>query len=69
MRWNEVRALHPGQWLIVEALAARSEGGRRLVDSFGVLERCTDGGDAYRRYRALHKQFPSREIYFVHTSN
>ncbi|HEY7953940.1 MAG: hypothetical protein ACHQ17_03035 [Polyangia bacterium] len=69
MRWSEVRSLHPDQWLVVEALEAHSEGGRRIPDRLAVVEVCIDGSAAFRRYRRLHQDHPARELYFVHTQN
>jgi hypothetical protein len=59
----------PNQWLIIEALEAHSDAGRRILDRLAVVEVCDDGAMAFRRYRELHRQFPTREFLFVHTSN
>jgi hypothetical protein len=67
MRWTEIRQQYPGQWLIIDALDAHTEGDRRKLDRMTVVEVCPDGAAAYRRYRALHQQYPQREFYFVHT--
>jgi hypothetical protein len=67
MQWSEIRIAYPGQWLIVEALAARSEGERRQLEQIAVVETCADGAAALQRYRQLHLQYPQRELYFVHT--
>jgi hypothetical protein len=32
------------------------------------VEVCPDGKAAMQRYRRLHRQYPDRELYFVHTS-
>ena len=69
MRWEEIRACHPNQWLIVEALEAHPEGHRRLMDRIGVIETCPERATAFRRYRDLHVAHPAREFYFVHTVN
>jgi len=69
MRWPEIRATHPDQWLVVEAIEAHTtEDNRRHLDRLAVLERCPDGKAAMDRYRNLHREFPARELYFVHTS-
>jgi hypothetical protein len=67
MRWSEVRAAYPDQWLIVEALEAHNEGDRRFFDRIAVLETCLDGSAAFRRYRELHRSFPERELCPLHT--
>ncbi|MBI3762535.1 MAG: hypothetical protein HY260_11835 [Chloroflexi bacterium] len=67
MIWAEIRKTYPEQWLVIEALEAHTEGQRRLIDKIAALETCADGAAAMRRYRELHRQFPQRELYFVHT--
>lgn len=69
MRWADVRAAHPDQWLVIEALEARTESSRRIVDRIAVVENCPDGAAALRRYRELHRDHRDRELYFVHTAN
>jgi len=69
MLWSEVRARHPGEWLVIEAVEAHTdEHRRRVFDKLAVLESCPDGAAALRRYRALASQLTGRELYFVHTS-
>lgn len=68
MRWSEVRAAYPDQWLVIEALGAYSEGNRRILDHITVVEVCPDSVTAMQTYRRLHQQYPLREFYFVHTS-
>jgi hypothetical protein len=68
MRWSEIREQYPDHWLIVEALEAHTEGGRRTLEQMTVVEVCSDGAAAFQRYRALHRQYPLREFYFVHTA-
>ncbi len=68
MRWSEVRKAHPNQWLVIEAIKARSEASQRVLEAISVLETCADGSEALRRYRSLHQQYPEREFYYVHTS-
>ncbi len=68
MRWVEVREQYPEQWLVIEALEAHSEGERRSLDQIAVVEICDDGEEALLRYRELHRQYPQREFYFVHTA-
>lgn len=68
MKWDQIRAAYPGQWLIIEAISAHSEGDRRILDAIAVVETHADPDAVYRRYRELHRQFPQRELYFVHTA-
>jgi hypothetical protein len=68
MHWKNVRETYPNQWLVVEAVKAHSSKSKRVLDKIAVMETCIDGVTAMDKYRKLHKQFPEREFYFVHTS-
>jgi hypothetical protein len=67
MRWAEVRRQFPHQWLLVEALAARSESGRREVEELAVVESFSTSEAALRTYLRLHRLAPERELYVLHT--
>ena len=67
MRWKEVRKAYPNQWLVIEAVEAHSKEEHRILDKIAVVEACADGAAAMQRYRNLHKAYPEREYYFVHT--
>jgi hypothetical protein len=62
-----VRSHFPHQWLVVEALAARSELGKRLLEELAVVDRYPDGESAMRAFLKLHRQEPDRELYVLHT--
>jgi hypothetical protein len=68
MHWTDVKAIYPDQWLIIEAIEARSVGDRRIVERLAVIETCRDGSEALNSYRILHRQCSQKEFYFVHTS-
>ncbi len=69
MQWSEIRKVYPDEWLIIEALQAHTTStNQRQLDRIAVVERCTDGNSAMQSYRRLHRQYPVREFYFVHTS-
>lgn len=68
MRWPDVRNAYPNRWLVIEALEAHSNEGQRILDRIAVIETCTDGTAALRFYSQLHREYPQREFYFVHTS-
>jgi hypothetical protein len=68
MRWPEVRAAHPDQWLVIEALDAHSENDHRIFDRIAVIDVCQDGRATMKRYGELRRQYPHREFCFVHTS-
>ena len=68
MRWTEIRAAHPDRWLVVEALEAHSANDHRVFDRVGLVEVCSDGRAAMKRYGELRRVHPNREFCFVHTS-
>ena len=69
MRWPDVRTAYPDQWLVIEALEARSVGNRRIFDRIAVLDICPDGRTTMKRCGELHRKHPEREFCFVHTAN
>ena len=69
MLWSDLCRLVPNQWVVIEALAAHSEEGRRELDDVSLVETCPDGSAAFKRYRAYHLQAPEREFLPAHTSN
>lgn len=69
MQWSEIRQTYPDHWLVVEALQAHTTPqAHRRLDELLVVELCEDGNQAMGIYRRLHRQYPEREFYFVHTS-
>ena len=68
MKWHEIRAAYPNQWLLVEAVQAHSDTGKRILDELSVLEICEDSATAMHKYGELHQQAPQRELYVLHTS-
>ena len=67
MIWSSVRDAYPGQWLIIEALVAHTESNQRLLDRIAVIDTCPDGSAAMQSYQRLHREYPYREFYYVHT--
>jgi hypothetical protein len=51
MRWPNVQATYPNQWLVIEALEAHTEGNRRILDHIAVVEVCPDSVTAMQTYR------------------
>lgn len=68
MRWPEVRAAHPDQWLVIEALDAHSENDHRALDRIAVIDVCADGPVAMKRCAELRRLHAHREFCFVYTS-
>ncbi len=68
MNWVEVRKCYPDQWVVVEAVEAyTTPDQRRHLSKISVLEQCSDGTTAFKIYEDIHKKFPSREFYYLHT--
>ena len=67
MKWGDVRQSYPSQWLLVEALTAHSEKGRRVVEEMAVIDVFDDSTAAWLRYRQLHHDAAGREFYILHT--
>ena len=69
MVWNDVRIANPQQWVIIEALDALTEGNKRIINEMTVVDTFqNDSKEALKKYVQLHKAFPNRELYVVHTS-
>lgn len=68
MQWNEIRERYPNQWLLVEAIDARTDTGKRVLDELSVIDTFDDSAEALRRYQELHRQARDREYYVLHTS-
>ncbi len=69
MRWTDIRSAYPDQWLAIEALRAHTEDHRRIFDRIAVIDVCSDGAMALRRYRELRREHPDREFCYAHTEN
>lgn len=67
MTWTDIRRHYPHQWLLVEALLAHSTAGKRQLDELAVIDAFADGEAALRSYLKLHRDFPARELYVVHS--
>ncbi len=52
---------------MIEALEAHSVDGRRVFDQIAVVEMCPDGRTLIKRYAALQREYPERELGFAHT--
>jgi len=68
MKWQEIRTHYPEQWLLVEAIMARSEASKRILEQLAVIGAFSDSVTAMKNYQQLHRQAPERELYVFHTS-
>lgn len=67
MQWEEIRRHYPQQWLLVEAIKARSESGKRILEQISVVSTYPDSVTAMQGYTQLHREAPERELYIFHT--
>ena len=67
MQWSDIRRHYPDQWLLIEAIEARSEDGQRILDDIAVLASFPDSVTGMQRYTSLHHEAPQRELYVCHT--
>lgn len=68
MKWIEIRKQYPGQWLLVEAIKARSQEGERILEEISVVDSFADSVAAMQSYMLLHREAPQRELYVLHTN-
>jgi hypothetical protein len=67
MTWKNIRHHFPHQWLLLEALEAYSEQGKRIVKQLAVISSFSDSIIAMKAYAKLHHEAPMRELYIFHT--
>ena len=67
MLWSEIRLHFPQTWLLIEALAAHSVDGKRILDDLSVFGAYSDSTAALASYVQMHRAMPERELYVFHT--
>ncbi len=67
MIWTEVQKSFPHQWLLIEAIQARTENDMRILDQIAVVDTFPVGETAMMGYVRLHKEEPQREMFVLHT--
>lgn len=67
MKWQKAREHYPDQWLLVEAIKAYSDQGKRIIEDLSVLESFPDSVSAMKKYGELHREYPRREFLVLHT--
>jgi hypothetical protein len=68
MDWQAIRTMYPSRWLVVEAIDAYTEGGKRIIPNLevvGVFE--DDWHPAWEFYEKVHHEDRWREYYMLHT--
>jgi hypothetical protein len=66
-QWEDIRNQYPHQWLLIEALRAHSEAGKRILDQITVIGTFPDSVTAMKSYVQLHDNGFEREVYVFHT--
>ncbi len=69
LKWKGVREQYPNRWVLVEALKAISQNNKREIQDMAVISEYNDSTNAWKGYKTLHLENPSRELYIFHTSN
>lgn len=67
MQWQDIRRHYPDQWLLIEAIEARSVDDRRILDDLAIVDVFEDSVAAMKSYAKLHRQAPQRELYVFDT--
>lgn len=68
MDWKQIRKKYPEQWLLIEAIKARSEAGKRILEQISVINTFPDSISAMMGYKNLKNESPARELFVFHTS-
>lgn len=50
MKWEEIRRHYPQQWLLIEAIKAHSEAGKRIMEQISVVGVFPDSVTAMKSY-------------------
>ncbi len=68
MTWQEIREKFPQQWLLVEAIKAHSDSGKRILEELTVIKIFSDSRTALKSYAQFQREAPEREYVVLHTS-
>ena len=69
MRWSDVRENYKNKWIVLEALKAKSEKGKRIIEDLAIIEVFDNGSEALKSYSFWHKKDKSKEMYVYNTAN
>lgn len=67
MKWENIRANYPKQWVLIEAIKAHSKNNKRILDDIAVINVFSHSKPAMHSYLNLHHENPERELFVVHT--
>lgn len=68
MKWGEITELHPGRFVLVEAIKVSSNNYVRQLEDMAVILDYDSPQEAWNGYKHFHKLHPTREFYVFHTS-
>lgn len=69
MTWKSVRELYKDKWVLIEAIKAHSDNGKRIVEDVAVVGVFDKGNEALKDYSNRHKEDKTRELYVCNTVN
>jgi hypothetical protein len=67
MTWEDVCRHYPHTWVLIEAIRAHSDSGKRILDEISVIKTFPDSVNAMHDYTELHQESPEREMYIFHS--
>jgi hypothetical protein len=68
MKWLDVKKAFPSQWVLIEAIEAKTVDSNRVIESLSIIETFADDSlKAFKKYSELHKKNKEKEFYVVHT--
>ncbi|MCC3359020.1 hypothetical protein [Bacillus sp. REN16] len=69
LKWEKIREQYPEQWVLVEAISAFSKNSTRYFEELSVISNFPESTIAWKEYKKLHLNDPSREYYIFHTDH
>lgn len=69
MKWSDVRENYRNKWIVLEALKAKSEEGKRIIEDLAIIAVFDNGSEALKHYSSWHKKDKSKEMYVYNTAN
>ncbi len=63
MTWKEVIKSAKYKWVVIEAIKAKSENGKRIIEDIDFLAEYENGSDALKDYAKRRKENKEKEFY------
>lgn len=70
MTWDNLKKLHPHSWVLIENISSTTKLLKKTIEELsvvGIFDHL-DSTAALYNYLEMHKKYPERELYVVHTS-